>query len=550
MTIDIARRQAVMERSQKLGHCICNPRHPCPCPPLIEHNVCPCAGERLPVKTDEVALTRHVRKAGCASKIGQADLLQILAGLPQPADPRVLVGAAAGDDAGVFQLNEQYALVQTVDVFTPVVDDAYLFGQIAAANSVSDCYAMGGTPLTALSIVGFPIEDLDGRIMEEMLRGGIEKLEEAGCSVVGGHSINDEEIKCGFAVTGIIDLDKPVRRDSAQPGDVLVLTKPLGTGMVAFAAQLGLVSEACLEEVGACMATLNKDAAELMLKYDAHACTDITGFGLGGHLVAMVRGSRVTARIDLARLPVFAAAAECMKHDLFSGAVDRNQAYAMTWVQSADTADPRAMSILYDPQTSGGLMVALPPEKAEAYVREMHARGHGATTVIGEITGPANGTMNGRVIVAGDRLDNLIGTAETIEMRKKTQVAGNTEITAPTRDDFACCDCPPTFDGEPAAPAADPGGDNGNADATLGMFREFMKEANRPGRIDQRNKKLMAIILSIAHHCEPCLRIHLQGALKMGIPREDIDEAANLAIAFGGCTAMMFYKEVLDTLNH
>ena len=289
--IDVARRHAVMERSRQLGHCICNPAHPCPCPPLLEDNVCPCAGERPEKKTESVALTRHVRKAGCASKIGQADLWRILGRLPEVADPRVLLGAAAGDDAGVYQLDEKQALVQTVDVFTPCVDDPFLFGQIAAANSLSDIYAMGGTPLTALSIVGFPIDKLDGGIMEAMLRGGMEKLREAGCALLGGHSINDEEIKCGFAVTGVIDPARVVARDRARAGDVLVLTKPLGTGMIAFAAQLGLVSEACLAEAGASMSTLNRDAAELMALHGAHACTDVTGFGLAGHLVAMLRRS-------------------------------------------------------------------------------------------------------------------------------------------------------------------------------------------------------------------------------------------------------------------
>ncbi len=216
MAIDLERRRAVMERSRKLGHCICNPKHPCPCPPLIEQNVCPCAGERISVKTGRAALTQYVRKAGCASKIGQADLQQLLSGLPLPTDPNVLLGAAAGDDAGVYRLDERTALVQTVDVFTPCVNDARLFGRIAAANSVSDVYAMGGRPITALSIVGFPIETLDGGILREMLLGGMETLEEANCALIGGHSINDEEIKCGFAVTGVID-PPPAHRARLRP---------------------------------------------------------------------------------------------------------------------------------------------------------------------------------------------------------------------------------------------------------------------------------------------------------------------------------------------
>ena len=199
----------------------------------------------------------------------------------------------------------------------PCVDDPYLFGQIAAANSLSDIYAMGGQPLTALSIIGFPIEELDGAIMEQILRGGMDTLAEARCALLGGHSINDTEIKCGFAVTGLIDPARIIERGRARPGDVLVLTKPLGTGVIGFAAQLGRVSAASLEEAGRFMATLNRDAAELMLEHEVHACTDVTGFGLAGHLAEMARGSGVSAEIDLAALPVLAAAAECLEEGIF-----------------------------------------------------------------------------------------------------------------------------------------------------------------------------------------------------------------------------------------
>ncbi len=549
MAIDLARRRAVMERSQKLGHCICNPKHPCPCPPLIEHNVCPCAGEKMPAKQGAVALTQHVRKAGCASKIGQADLLRILGGLPPVTDPNVLLGTAAGDDAGVYKLDGRHALVQTVDVFTPCVDDAYLFGQIAAANSVSDVYAMGGKPLTALSIVGFPIDDLDGDIMQDMLRGGIEKLEEAGCALIGGHSINDEEIKCGFAVTGLVDAAKPVERDAAQVGDVLVLTKPLGTGMVSFAAQLGVVSQAVLDEVGAWMAALNKDAAELMVEFDANACTDVTGFGLAGHLVQMVRGSGVSAEVDLSAVPVFAMVPECIAHDVFGGAVDRNRAYAMGWVRLPE-GGAQGEPVLYDPQTSGGLLIALPEPKAQAFIDAMETRGHEAVAVIGRIV-----EGDGQIVVVNGALGRLVGTAEPIDMSKKRDLdAAAPEPSAPAEEltccdsppEFSCCDSPPVLD-EPTQTTQPTVEDN--AMDPLDTFKAFMKEANKPGRIDAKNKKLMAVILSIAHHCHPCLKIHLDGAVKMGIPREEIDEAAALATAFGGCTSMMFYKEVCQELG-
>jgi hypothetical protein len=214
--VDKEKRRRIMQRSIKLGHCICNPKQPCPCDVFKEQNVCLCAGERLEGTSESVPLTRFVENAGCASKINQTDLKIVLAGLPPISNPRVLVSAETCDDAGVFKLTEDTALVQSIDVFTPNVDDAYIFGQIAAANSLSDIYAMGGTPLTALSVVGFPIETMSHKVMNRMLRGGIEKMKEAGVEVIGGHSIKDIEIKFGFSVTGVIDPKKIITNDKAK----------------------------------------------------------------------------------------------------------------------------------------------------------------------------------------------------------------------------------------------------------------------------------------------------------------------------------------------
>lgn len=403
-----SRRKSVMSRSIKLGHCVCDPLQPCPCEVFKQHNVCQCAGEKLPRKEGDAALTKHVHKAGCASKIGQADLQRIVGKLPEPDDANVLLGTAAGDDAGIYRLGADTALVQTVDVFTPCVDDAYTFGQIAAANSVSDVYAMGGRPISALSIIGFPIDDLDGEIMERLLLGGIEKLNEAGCSLIGGHSINDKEVKLGFAVTGLIDPDAVVQRDRARPGDKLVLTKPLGMGMISFAAQIDRVQPEWMEQIGAAMATLNKDAAELMVECGAHACTDITGYGLAGHLVEMVRRSEVEARLDFAGLPVFGATELCLNEEILSGAVERNQEYAMGWVK-VDEGLPRGnLPILYDPQTSGGLLLALPREKTDEYIERMHARGHAATSLVGEIVAREGGAREGGIRVVNTELANFI----------------------------------------------------------------------------------------------------------------------------------------------
>ena len=253
---NLEKRSRVMRRSMQLGHCICEPKKTCPCDTLREQDLCPCAGERADVWTGTVRLTQLVESPGCASKIDQATLRQVLHGLPFFDDPRVLVGAPAGDDAGVFRLDAETALVQTVDVFSPSVDDPYTFGQIAAANSLSDVYAMGGRPLTALSIVGFPAATLPHHILHDILRGGIDKMAEAGVSVLGGHSIKDGEIKAGFAVTGLVHPDRILTNAEARPGDRLILTKPLGTGILGFAAQIGRAPAGAMEAAARCDGTI------------------------------------------------------------------------------------------------------------------------------------------------------------------------------------------------------------------------------------------------------------------------------------------------------
>ncbi len=555
MAIDMTRRKSVMSRSIKLGHCVCNPKLPCPCPVFKEHNVCTCAGERLPVKQGDIPLTKYVKKAGCASKIGQADLRKILSCLPEIDHPSVLLGAAAGDDAGIYKLDDRYSLVQTVDVFSPAVDDPYLFGQISAANSLSDVYAMGGKPITALSIVGFPIEELDGEIMQHLLKGGMDKLNEAECPLIGGHSINDEEIKCGFSITGLIDTDKVVERDRAKPGDVLILTKPLGTGMVAFAAQIGRISKECLDEAGASMATLNKDAAELMVEHGANACTDITGFGLAGHLVEMVRGSGVIAEIDFSKLPVFGAVKVCLEQQIFAGAIENNQQYAMAWVEVLDESNEDNLPILYDPQTSGGLLVSMPEEKGMAFLEAMHRRGHACTAVIGRIIEKGPKDAEGKLVVINTRLENYIGTTEGIDKgseKEPSRAAPKKENppVAPAAADTPCCESPPGLAAGPPAPSApccdSPPGlyvETPAVDA-LPVFMEFMHKASEEGAVDQRAKKLIWIALSVGFRCEPCIVSHLKGAVDMGISKAEIDEAANIGIAFGGCSAMLLFRKV------
>lgn len=416
---DPARRRAVMSRSVRLGHCVCDPKQGCPCDTFRLENRCPCAGEKAVPPPGPVALTRLVRKAGCASKIPQSDLLRLLSQLPPPADPRVLVGAAAGDDAGVFRLSDDLALVQTIDVFTPCVDDPRLFGRIAAANSVSDVYAMGGRPITALSAVGFPLDEVDGAVLTEMMLGGTEKLAEAECSLIGGHSWQDAEIKLGFAVTGLIHPDRAVRRGAARPGDALVLTKALGTGMLAFGAQLGRISPEAMADAAEAMATLNRDAAEAMVRHKAHAGTDVTGFGLSGHLVEMMRGSGCSCRIELERLPVFRAVPSCLVEGMLSGAIERNQDYAMGWVRADDPAAEPLLPVLYDPQTSGGLLVSLPPDRARALCDELRTKGHAETREIGRVIAREPGSES-RIIVVGAALDACRGPAGGVRERTRS----------------------------------------------------------------------------------------------------------------------------------
>ncbi len=389
--IDYKKRQRIMGRSVRLGHCICNPKEPCPCDLFKRKNVCLCSGEREMDAAENVALTTLVENAGCASKIGQADLKKALAGLPRTRDRRVLVSSDTCDDAGVFRLNARTALVQSVDVFTPVVDDPYVFGQIAAANSVSDIYAMGGRPLTALSIIAFPIERLSPRVMNKMLQGGIDKLREAGTALLGGHSIKDNEIKFGFAVTGVVRPDRMTVNGKARPGDVLVLTKPIGTGTLSFARQIGRAPKKGLDEAERSMTELNKAAAEAMPAARVTTATDITGFGLAGHLSEIAAQSGVQVEVYGERIPVFAGVMDLIRDGVISGAVERNREYAGRFVKRAGGAGEDLETLLYDPQTSGGLLIAVRPSRAQALLEALKKKGVGAAAVIGRVTrkGPA-----------------------------------------------------------------------------------------------------------------------------------------------------------------
>lgn len=319
----------------------------------------------------------------------------MLRGLAPITDPAVLVGHQTADDAAVYRVGPELAIVQTVDLFPPVVDDPYQFGQIAAANSLSDVYAMGARPIFALGVVGFPVAKLKLEVLSAILRGGQDKAREAGIDIVGGHSIDDQEPKYGLVVTGLVHPDRVLRNVGATPGHVLVLTKPIGTGVLTTAIKRGVLDPASSEAAIACMATLNRVGAEALDGLSPSACTDVTGYGLLGHLSEMARGSGVTARVRLADVPLLPRARELAARGVLPGGSRRNLEWVTPWTRFDDAVDPAARLLLADAQTSGGLLIALPEGEATRYLEALRAAGHSlAAAVIGEIVEAPEGGLH------------------------------------------------------------------------------------------------------------------------------------------------------------
>lgn len=299
--------------------------------------------------------------------MGPGDLAEVLAPIPGASDERILVGRETFDDAGVFFLSDELALVQTVDFFAPIVDDPYTFGQIAAANALSDVYAMGGQPLTALNIVAFPNDKLPHRILTDILRGGLDKVHEAGAHIIGGHTILDEEIKYGLAVTGRAHPKFLLTNAGARPGDRLILTKPLGTGILATAIKRGELAPSAQAEVLASMTTLNGGASRAALAVGSRCATDVTGFGFLGHASHVARASGVTLRFSVAEIRAFAGAADAWARGVNTGGAERNLEYVNPLVDWGSSTDAQR-ALLVDPQTSGGLLVAVGPDRVAAYL--------------------------------------------------------------------------------------------------------------------------------------------------------------------------------------
>ena len=330
-------------------------------------------------------LTEHVAAAGCAAKLGPADLALVLRQLPRVDHPDVIVGTETSDDAGVFRLRPDLAIVNTVDFFTPIVDDPYVFGQIAAANALSDVYAMGADPVTALNIVGFPKGRLDIEVLGEILKGGAERAQAAGAVVIGGHTIIDEELKYGMAVTGVVHPDRVLRNTGAVDGDVLVLTKPLGTGIITTALKRRKASPASVRAAVASMVALNKQASEIARRFPVHACSDVTGFGLLGHSTEMAMGSGVTLRLDASAMPLLPGSRRLGEAGLLTGGCQRNRAYLKDKVVVHRSVRAGLTEVAFDPQTSGGLLIALPAKAAGRLINKLHAQGIGAATIVGRV---------------------------------------------------------------------------------------------------------------------------------------------------------------------
>ena len=337
-------------------------------------------------QADTIKLTSLSSKGGCGCKIGPADLMEVLRSLPPTVpNPDLLVGLDTSDDAGVYRLSDELALVQTVDFFTPIVDDPYSFGQIAAANALSDIYAMGGKPLTVLNIVAFPISVLDKSILADILRGAADKVKEAGATLVGGHSIDDKEPKFGLAVTGLVHPDKVRTNAAARPGDKLILTKPIGVGILTTSIKKDQLSPEETTRLTTVMSTLNKTAAEIMSSYDVHACTDVTGFGLLGHASEMAKGSQLGLIIHQADVPMLPRVRELAENGFVPGGTKNNFAHLEGSILYPDEMDQIDRYILCDAVTSGGLLISIAEDQSVELLNQLKDAGVEAA-LIGEVT--------------------------------------------------------------------------------------------------------------------------------------------------------------------
>ena len=319
--------------------------------------------------SEDIKLTKLAKCAGCGAKVGAGVLAKLLSDIKVHHDDNLLVGFDKSDDASVYKISDDLAIVQTVDFFPPIADDPYLFGQIAATNALSDVYAMGGEPKLCLNIMAIP-ENMPMEAVHALLRGGYDKVYEAGALITGGHSIHDDEPKYGLAVTGFVHPDKMLTNSNARPGDVLLLTKPIGIGVLSTAAKADMLSKSGQELINRLMTTLNKAARDTMVKYNVHACTDVTGFGLIGHTYEMASGSDTEIILDVDSIDLIPEALELARMGMLPAGMYRNRNFAQAHVDAGDT-ELAKQDMLYDPQTAGGLLIAVAPEDADALFNEL-----------------------------------------------------------------------------------------------------------------------------------------------------------------------------------
>lgn len=338
-------------------------------------------------------LTETTQGGGCACKLGPEALSQALSGIEIFPDPNVIVGLENPDDAGVYKLREDLAIIQTVDYFSPIVNDPYDFGQVAAANALSDVYAMGGHPLTAVNMVCFPTKTMDISILREVLRGGAAKLHEAGVPLVGGHSVDDPELKYGLCIVGTVHPQKVITKAGARPGDILILTKALGTGIISTALKAGIAEGKIVAQTVRQMATLNKKASELMLEVGVHACTDVTGFSLLGHACEMIEGADVGLVIRASSVPLLPEVKKYAQMGLIPGGTYRNKEFRSHMVEAVAEISNEMFLVLFDAQTSGGLLISLPELQADVLLGRMHDEGVERATIIGEVVAEPKGKI-------------------------------------------------------------------------------------------------------------------------------------------------------------
>ncbi|MDA3958145.1 selenide, water dikinase SelD [Oceanispirochaeta sp.] len=326
-------------------------------------------------------LSGYSRFSGCGAKLGPALLDKALCGLTQPRRPEVLADFSGSEDAGVYRISDDIALVQTIDFFPPIVDDSRLFGEIAAANALSDIYAMGGRPVSAVNVLCYPDEDLPLEYLKNIMEGALSKLIEAETALLGGHSVSDRELKFGFSVNGLIHPDKIIRNNTLRNKDILILTKPLGTGTINTAMKAEMASPQSVKASGQSMRMLNKKASELMKQYNVSACTDVTGFGLAGHAAEMAMGSGMDLHFFIHELPLLPEVMDYLSMGLVPEGTYRNREFRLSRIKNPEAVSPEVMDLIFDPQTSGGLLIALPGKDGLPFLEECRKCGMEASIV-------------------------------------------------------------------------------------------------------------------------------------------------------------------------